>query len=76
MYKLGILDGDDIGLEVVPECVKVDEGGGVEGGLDIEWVPMPSRAARMTKSAIRIPPGTHGNAGFARRLGSGADRSP
>ena len=23
MYKIGILEGDDIGLEVVPECVKV-----------------------------------------------------
>ena len=41
MYKLGILEGDDIGLEVVPECVKVMKAAAAKAGLAIEWQPLP-----------------------------------
>ncbi len=41
MYKLGILEGDDIGLEVVPECVKVMKAAAAKTGLQIEWQPLP-----------------------------------
>ena len=41
MYKLGILEGDDIGLEVVPECVKVMKTAAAKAGLAIEWQPLP-----------------------------------
>ncbi len=41
MYKLGILEGDDIGLEVVPECVKVMKAAAAKAGLQIEWLPLP-----------------------------------
>jgi len=33
MYKIGILEGDDIGLEVVPECVKVMKVAAAKAGL-------------------------------------------
>jgi len=41
VYKLGILEGDDIGLEVVPECVKVMKAAAAKAGLQIEWLPLP-----------------------------------
>jgi 3-isopropylmalate dehydrogenase len=39
--KIGILSGDDIGLEVVPECIKVMQAAAVHTGLAIEWQKLP-----------------------------------
>jgi len=39
--RLGILPGDDIGLEVVPECVKVMKAAAERSGLAIEWQTLP-----------------------------------
>jgi 3-isopropylmalate dehydrogenase len=39
--KIGILLGDDIGLEVVPECVKVMKAAAAHTGLAIDWHPLP-----------------------------------
>ena len=39
--KIGILLGDDIGLEVVPECVKVMKAAASRSGLTIDWRPLP-----------------------------------
>jgi 3-isopropylmalate dehydrogenase len=39
--KLGILEGDDIGLEVVPECIKVMRAAAARTGLLIDWHPLP-----------------------------------
>jgi 3-isopropylmalate dehydrogenase len=39
--KIGVLLGDDIGLEVVPECVKVMNAAASTTGLAIEWHPAP-----------------------------------
>jgi 3-isopropylmalate dehydrogenase len=39
--KIGILLGDDIGLEVVPECIKVMKAAAAREGLAIEWRPLP-----------------------------------
>src|SRR5262245_72868 len=39
--KIGILPGDDIGLEVVPECIKVMKAAAARERLDIEWRPLP-----------------------------------
>ena len=41
MLKIGILLGDDIGLEVVPESVKVMKAAAAKAGLDIEWQALP-----------------------------------
>ena len=39
--KIGILLGDDIGLEVVPESVKVMKAAAAKTGLAIEWHELP-----------------------------------
>ncbi len=41
MLKIGILEGDDIGLEVVPECIKVMKAAAAKTGLEVEWQPLP-----------------------------------
>ena len=41
MLKVGILLGDDIGLEVVPEAVKVMKAAAARTGLAIEWQELP-----------------------------------
>jgi len=41
VLKIGILPGDDIGLEVVPEAVKVMKAAAAKCGLEVEWQPLP-----------------------------------
>ena len=41
MLKIGILLGDDIGLEVVPEAVKVMKAAAKKTGLQVEWQDLP-----------------------------------
>ena len=41
MLKIGILLGDDIGLEVVPETIKVMKAAAAKTGLAIEWQDLP-----------------------------------
>ncbi len=38
--KIGVLPGDDIGYEVVPETVKVMTAAASRTGLDVEWIPL------------------------------------
>src|SRR2546429_851930 len=40
--KIGILLGDDIGLEVVPECIKVMTAAAARERLDSDWRPLPN----------------------------------
>lgn len=40
MLKIGIMCGDDIGLEVVPEAVKVMKAAAAKTGLSIEWTEL------------------------------------
>ena len=39
--KIGVMLGDDIGYEVVPECVKVLQNAAECTGLNIDWVTLP-----------------------------------
>jgi 3-isopropylmalate dehydrogenase len=39
--KIGILPGDDIGLEVVPECIKVMTAAAARERLEIDWRTLP-----------------------------------
>jgi 3-isopropylmalate dehydrogenase len=39
--KIGVLPGDDIGYEVVPECVKVMTAAAARTGLDVVWENLP-----------------------------------
>jgi 3-isopropylmalate dehydrogenase len=41
VLKIGILLGDDIGLEVVPEAVKVMKAAAAKSGLQISWQELP-----------------------------------
>jgi 3-isopropylmalate dehydrogenase len=41
VLKIGVLLGDDIGLEVVPEAVKVMKAAAAKTGLAIEWQDLP-----------------------------------
>jgi len=41
VLKIGILLGDDIGLEVVPEAVKVMKAAAAKTGLEVQWQELP-----------------------------------
>ena len=56
--KIGILEGDDIGLEVVPETVKVMRASATATGLDIDWHPMPIGRRAYEEFGYTLPPGT------------------
>ena len=58
MLKIGILEGDDIGLEVVPECVKVMKVAAAKAGLPIEWHEVPVARRAHDKLGHTLPPGT------------------
>ena len=61
--KIGILLGDDIGLEVVPECIKVMKAAAARERLALEWQPLPigkqehlehgNTLPRVTEDALR-----------------------
>ena len=53
--KIGILLGDDIGLEVVPECVKVMKAAAAKTGLAIEWYPLPIGKAGHEEHGNTLP---------------------
>jgi 3-isopropylmalate dehydrogenase len=58
MLQIGILEGDDIGLEVVPECVKVMKEAAACEGLTVEWKPMPIGRRAHELTGRTIPEGT------------------
>jgi len=41
MLKIGVMHGDDIGLEVVPETVKVMTAAAAEAALEVQWLELP-----------------------------------
>ena len=56
--KIGILLGDDIGLEVVPETVKVMKAAASRSGLAIDWQPLPIGKAGHELEGDTLPPST------------------
>ena len=67
MLKIGILLGDDIGLEVVPEAVKVMKAAAAQCGLSIEWSEHPigrlgheMHGHTMPEETVRALQGTDG----------------
>jgi len=58
MLKIGILLGDDIGLEVVPECVKVMKAAAARTGLEVEWQPLPIGRKGHETHGHTMPAGT------------------
>ena len=56
--KIGILEGDDIGHEVVPEAVKVMRAAAEVTGLEIDWHPIPIGRKAYDTLGHTLPPGT------------------
>ncbi|HSK68685.1 MAG TPA: isocitrate/isopropylmalate dehydrogenase family protein [Candidatus Limnocylindria bacterium] len=58
-YKIGILNGDDIGLEIVPVAVDVLKAA-VENapGVDVEWVPLPVGYSSFLEHGHSLPEST------------------
>jgi 3-isopropylmalate dehydrogenase len=55
-YKLGILNGDDIGLEVVPVAVQVIQSAIKKyPGIDIEWLNLPVGYPAYTSGGETLP---------------------
>jgi 3-isopropylmalate dehydrogenase len=56
--SIGILEGDDIGLEVVPETIKVMRAAAVKSGLAIDWHAVPIGKKAFDELGNTMPPGT------------------
>ena len=56
--KIGILEGDDIGLEVVPETIKVMRAAAKRSGVEIDWHPVPIGRKALDELGNTLPPGT------------------
>ena len=56
--RVGILEGDDIGLEVVPEAVKVMRAAAARAGLAIDWHAVPIGKKAFDELGNTMPPGT------------------
>jgi 3-isopropylmalate dehydrogenase len=55
---LGILDGDDIGHEVVPAAIAVAKAAASKHGLEIDWRPMPIGRRALDTHGSTLPDGT------------------
>jgi 3-isopropylmalate dehydrogenase len=53
--KIGVMLGDDIGLEVVPECVKVMKAAAARERLNIEWQELPIGKAGHEQHGNTLP---------------------
>jgi 3-isopropylmalate dehydrogenase len=56
--RVGILDGDDIGLEIVPASVAVARAAAELHGVAIDWAPLPIGAPALKTHGHTLPPGT------------------
>jgi 3-isopropylmalate dehydrogenase len=56
--KLGVLLGDDIGLEVVPEAVKVVKAAAAAADLPIAWTDVPIGRRALDALGATLPEGT------------------
>ena len=56
--RIGILEGDDIGLEVVPETIKVMRAAAQRCALEIDWHAMPIGRKAYDELGYTLPPGT------------------
>jgi 3-isopropylmalate dehydrogenase len=56
--KLGILEGDDIGHEVVPAAVEVVKAAAARYGAGIEWHPLPIGRRALDTHGSTMPEGT------------------
>ncbi|WP_374367879.1 isocitrate/isopropylmalate dehydrogenase family protein [Dongia sp.] len=55
---IGILNGDDIGLEIVPASVEVAKAAARKHGLNIDWRPTPIGRTALDTHGSTLPDGT------------------
>jgi 3-isopropylmalate dehydrogenase len=55
---IGILNGDDIGLEIVPASVEVAKAAAKRHGLNIDWRPTPIGRTALDTHGSTLPDGT------------------
>lgn len=55
---IGILNGDDIGHEIVPAAVEVTRAAAAKTGLQIDWRPMPIGRSALDTHGSTFPEGT------------------
>jgi 3-isopropylmalate dehydrogenase len=53
--RIGILDGDDIGLEIVPVSVEVAKAAASLHGVTIDWTPLPIGATALETHGHTMP---------------------
>ena len=53
--KIGILEGDDIGHEIVPASVAIAKAAAARHGLAIDWRPLPIGAAALATHGSTLP---------------------
>ena len=53
--RVGILDGDDIGLEIVPASVEVAKAAARLHGVEIDWQPLPIGAPALATHGNTLP---------------------
>lgn len=58
MYKIGVLNGDDIGHEIVPQAVRVMSEAAACTGLRIEWEDIPIGRAALDSLGTTMPDDT------------------
>jgi len=56
--RVGILEGDDIGHEIVPVAVEVAKAAAALHKVDIEWVPLPIGRRALDTHGHTLPPET------------------
>jgi 3-isopropylmalate dehydrogenase len=56
--RIGILDGDDIGLEIVPASVQISRAAAGLHGVAIDWKPLPIGARALETHGHTLPPET------------------
>jgi 3-isopropylmalate dehydrogenase len=58
MLRIGVLDGDDIGPEIVPETVKVMRRAAALAGVEIAWSKLPIGRSALDSLGTTLPPDT------------------
>ena len=56
--RLGVLEGDDIGHEIVPASVRIATAAAARAGLVIEWTELPIGRRALDSHGHTMPPGT------------------
>jgi 3-isopropylmalate dehydrogenase len=56
--RIGILDGDDIGHEIVPASVEISRAAAALHGVVIDWHPLPIGARALESHGHTLPPET------------------